>query len=48
MASTTEPSPALRVALRLGGVVVRAVMAYLLGRETRAVKSPEKEAEEQG
>ena len=46
--TTTDPFPALRVPLQLVSVVVLVVMAYLLGRETRAVKSPGKEAEEQG
>ncbi|QRN79395.1 MAG: hypothetical protein JK586_14000 [Nocardiopsis sp. BM-2018] len=43
--TTTDPFPALRVPLQLASVVVLVVMAYLLGRETRAARKPEKETE---
>ncbi|GAA1468666.1 hypothetical protein NE857_11245 [Nocardiopsis exhalans] len=45
--TTADPFPALRIPLQLASVVVLVVMAYLLGRETRTVRKPEKETEAQ-
>lgn len=46
--SATDPFPALRPPILIGSAVVLMIMAFLLGKEARAQKSPEKELDDRG